>query len=167
MKKSQLTCISITDGGPIKTAHGPLTRYLVRFLEGIEGEYWAKSEASLKNFPLKKVHWYKYEELTKKDRPATWKFQPCKSDEIPETPDPLPNSVTPPEAATTITAIAVPPTPSPDGVSQPSSVGPPPVHLEAFRSSILLAMSGCIAVDQIGVTARELKKVITELSKES
>lgn len=167
MRKSRLTCISIEPIGQINTKHGNLIRYLARFLEGIEGEYWAKYESSTKNFPLNEAHWYKYEPLTKKGMAETWKFQPCKKSEIPEVSDPLPNSATPPVAPKTAHAMAVAPAPSPDGIRPPASGAPPPVHLEAFRSALRLALTGRIAVDQIKVTARELKNVITELSKES
>lgn len=154
MQKRKLTCISIEHAGLISTAHGQLIRYMVKFLEGLEGEYWAKTEASMKNFPLNEARWYKYSPLTKKGAPDTWKFGPCKTEEIPEVADALPT--------TTKSSVAetVPLTKHGASAGMLASA-----DIAAFKAATQLAVAGKIEMKQIEPTAREFMTLIKGLSK--
>jgi hypothetical protein len=149
---AQLVCTSISRVGPIASQYGELIRYQVRFQEGLEGEYWAKSEKGADNFRLNTKRWYAYEPLTKKDGPDTLKFRPCKSGEIPQQSSSLPGGVTLPPIAPPPTSGSMPP--------QSSAV---PVVSEAFRASIQLASHGRIDFNQIEPTARALHRIIQDL----
>jgi len=165
-KMSCLTCISIEHAGFIEGAHAKLIRYSVKFLEGIEGEYWAKSDESKKHFPLNERHWYKYKPLTKKGAPDTWKFEPCKKSEIPEVGDSLPNSVKPQEGSKRAPApVGVPIKFSHEQII-PLQSGVPSIEIESLRSAVHLAKAGKIGVDKIEETARGFKSLIRTMSEE-
>lgn len=152
---AQLICTSITRVGPIMSQYGELIRYQVRFQEGLEGEYWAKSEKGAENFRLNSKRWYVYEPLSKKDGPDTFKFRPCKSGEIPQQSSSLPGG-----------AHLPPITPSPRSGSMPPQSSAVPVVSEAFRASIQLASHGRIDFNQIEPTARALHRIIQDLQKD-
>ncbi len=166
MKTSQLTCVSIENSGLIKTKFAELIRYVVRFKEGLQGEYWAKSEASEKHFPLHEAYWYKYEPLTKKGEADTLKFRPCKMEEIPAdgVGDTVPPHVKTPQRQVQMTEKKVPPT-LPVVQKEGGSEALVDTNIVAFESAMKLAVAGKIDVDQIGPTAQNLRKLINGLTK--
>lgn len=167
-KKERLTCVEVKVIDTIKTAHGTLIRFYVRFSNGESGEYWGKTEASAKNFPLNTPHWYKSEVLTKRDGNHTRKYQPCKKDEIPtEIPIDTPIAVTPardlgegPYWPTTETS----PVQQREGPSFPSA-GATAEDIAALKGALSLVAAGKIDLDQVEETAAKLKKTITNISK--
>jgi hypothetical protein len=164
MRKEQLTCISIERSGTFSGEYGTLIRFIVKFKEGLEGEYWGKSDASRSNFPIDKLHWYKIENLTKRDRPDTLKFYPCKTSEIPPVSDIGPNvaSQMRPTQPSSIEQMNEPLARVSGAQRQPEI----PVHILAFRAAVSLVASGRVDIVQIEPVALQLKKLLIELGQQ-
>lgn len=167
-KKEKLTCVEIKVIGTIKTAHGTLIRFYVRFSNGESGEYWGKTDASAKNFPLHIPHWYKSEILTKRDGKNTRKYQPCKKDEIPLTEHgeealgdaPIEQAHDLHEPAATVSR------PFAKGEPNFRTGGATAEDIAALKGTLHLVSHGKIGMDDIEPTALKLKEIIVKLSNQ-
>lgn len=167
-KKEKLTCVEIKVIGTIKTAHGTLIRFYVRFSNGESGEYWGKTDASAKNFPLNIPHWYKSEILTKRDGKNTRKYQPCKKDEIPLTEHgeealgdaPIEQAHDLHEPAATVQR------PFAKGEPNFRTGGATAEDIAALKGTLHLVSHGKIGMDDIEPTALKLKEIIVKLSNQ-
>lgn len=148
METSILTCISIESIGFANGKAGKLIRFLVKFKEGLEGEYWGKSEESKKNFPLNVPRKYDYEPLTKSFGPDTLKFYPLSKEKAQE------RTVTSAPAPKEGRVVAAPP------------VGSKADAVAAVAGSVRLVAAGKIALAEIEPTAVNLKNLITKLSEQ-
>lgn len=167
-KKERLTCVEITPMGTVSKKWN-LVRFNVRFSNGDSGEYWGKSEASVKNFPIGVSYWYKSEVLTKRDGSTTRKYAPCTKDEIPpEGHNDMPSPAMPaPDVSDgpywpTSAAASVP---QPEGPSFPSG-GATAEDIAAMKGALELVAAGKISLDQVDETAALLKKTLTNLSNQ-
>lgn len=150
METALLTCISIESSGTVNGKGGTLIRFIVKFAEGLTGEYWGKSEESRRNFPLNVPRYYEYEPLEKKFGEDTLKFYPMSAD----------------KAKKYVAGAPVNPAAQPRA-EQLRSVRPATAQVEAVAAvegSVRLVAAGKVDLANMEPTAVSLKELITKLS---
>lgn len=183
----RLTPTRVEYVGIVNTAHGPLHRYIIETVEGINGQYWPRDRANAERyFQVGRAYKYRVVEEVNHDGSILLKIAPAKKDEpltegasVPSLPTPPPPQSLPrPLAQAPAPSLATPPSPQPIArpvaqVSTPTAqttpIPPtkaavdPQIAAMALSASVDLVKAGKLEVGQIEASVKKMVAMLMEL----